>query len=138
MKRKLKKNEKKKKKILKKAIKMWADGRTNDDIKTVLNSNRQQLILSTGSFEINDPLLPKKVKFSEGVSSVFPINDSYVVLNISALVPEKVQSFEASKGPVISSYQTELEKRWIETLRAKYDISINKNALDALKSKQLN
>ncbi|MGB0185421.1 MAG: peptidylprolyl isomerase [Flavobacteriaceae bacterium] len=128
----------KKKSTLKKAIKMWADGRTNDDITTVLNAKRQQLILSTGSFEINDPLLPKKVKFSEGISSVFPINDSYVVLNISAQVPEKVQSFEASKGAVISSYQTELEKRWIETLRAKFDISINKNALDVLKSKHPN
>ena len=128
----------KKKSTLKKTIKMWADGRTNDDITTVLNAKRQQLILSTGSFEINDPLLPKKDKFSEGISSVFPINDSYVVLNISAQVPEKVQSFEASKGAVISSYQTELEKRWIETLRAKFDISINKNALDVLKSKHPN
>lgn len=128
----------KKKSTLKKTIKMWADGRTNDDITTVLNAKRQQLILSTGSFEINDPLLPKKVKFSEGISSVFPINDSYVVLNISAQVPEKVQSFEASKGAVISSYQTELEKRWIETLRTKFDISINKNALDVLKSKHPN
>ena len=128
----------KKKSTLKKAIKMWADGRTNDDITTVLNAKRQQLILSTGSFEINDPLLPKKVKFSEGISSVFQINDSYVVLNISAQVPEKVQSFEASKGAVISSYQTELEKRWIETLRTKFDISINKNALDTLKSKHPN
>lgn len=128
----------KKKSTLKKTIKMWADGRTNDDITTVLNAKRQQLILSTGSFGINDPLLPKKVKFSEGISSVFPLNDSYVVLNISALAPEKVQSFEASKGAVISSYQTELEKRWIETLRAKYDISINENALDTLKSKHPN
>lgn len=128
----------KKKSTLKKTIKMWADGRTNDDITTVLNAKRQQLILSTGSFEINDPLLPKKDKFSEGISSVFPINDSYVVLNISAQVPEKVQSFEASKGAVISSYQTELEKRWIETLRAKFDISINKNALDVLKSERPN
>ena len=128
----------KKKSALKKTIKMWADGRTNDDITTVLNAKRQQLILSTGSFEINDPLLPKKVKFSEGISSFFPINDSYVVLNISAQVPEKLQSFEASKGAVISSYQTELEKRWIETLRAKFDISINKNALDTLKSKHPN
>ena len=128
----------KKKSTLKKTIEMWADGRTNDDITTVLNAKRQQLILSTGSFEINDPLLPKKVKFSEGISSIFPINDSYVVLNISAQAPEKVQSFEASKGAVISSYQTELEKLWIETLRAKFDISINKNALDALKSERPN
>lgn len=128
----------KKKSTLKKTIKMWADGRTNDDITTVLNAKRQQLILSTGSFEINDPLLPKKVKFSEGISSVFPINDSYVVLNISAQSSQKEQSFEVSKGAVISSYQTELEKRWIETLRTKYDISINKNALDVLKSERPN
>ena len=128
----------KKKSTLKKTIKMWADGRTNDDITTVLNAKRQQLIFSTGSFEIDDPLLPRKVKFSAGISSVFPIEDSYVVLNISAQAPEKVQSFETSKGAVISSYQTELEKRWIETLRTKYDVSINKNALDTLKSKRPN
>lgn len=128
----------KKKSVLKKTIKMWVDGRTNDDIKTVLNAKRQQIILSTGSFEIDDPLLPKKVKFSEGISSIFPIDDTYVVLNISAQSPQKEQSFEDSKGAVISSYQTLLEKRWIETLRAKYDILINKNALDALKSKRLN
>lgn len=128
----------KSKSALKKAIKLWADGRTNDDIAAVLNAKRQQLILSTGTFELNNPLLPKKNKFNKGISSIFPIDDSYVVLNISAQVPEEVQSFEASKGAVISSYQTELEKRWIETLRAKYDISINKNALNALKSKHPN
>ena len=128
----------KKKSALKKIIKMWSDGRSNDDITNDLNAKRQQIILSTGSFEIDNPLLPKKVKFKEGISSIFPIEDSYVVLNISAQSPQKMQSFEDSKGAVISSYQAELEKHWIENLRKKYNISINKNALDALKSKRLN
>ncbi|MDG1778016.1 MAG: peptidylprolyl isomerase [Flavobacteriaceae bacterium] len=128
----------KKKSALKKIIKMWSDGRSNDDITNDLNAKRQQIILSTGSFEIDNPLLPKKVKFKEGISSIFPIEDSYVVLNISAQSPQKMQSFEDSKGAVISSYQAELEKHWIENLRTKYNISINKNALDALKSKRLN
>lgn len=124
-----------KKKALKKIIKMWAENQSDDVIAHSTNAKYQHVIFSTGTFEATNPLLPKNVEFHEGISSIFPVDDSYVVLNISTSSPKKLQSFEDSKGAVISSYQALLEERWIENLRSKYEFTINNEALDALKSK---
>jgi len=79
--------------------------------------------------------LPKQTQFTTGISSIYSIDDGYVLLNITGLAPEKHLSFEASKGAVISSYQETLEKQWIQNLREKYIFSVNNEILEALSSK---
>ena len=79
--------------------------------------------------------MPKQTQFTTGISSIYSIEDGYVLLNITSLVPEKNLPFEASKGAVISSYQETLEKQWIQNLREKYNFSVNNEMLEALSSK---
>ena len=124
-----------KKGTLKKTKKMWKNGSSNEAITSALNTKEQKVIVSSGSFNIDDPLLPKQTQFTTGISSIYSIDDGYVLLNITGLAPEKHLSFEASKGAVISSYQETLEKQWIQNLREKYIFSVNNEILEALSSK---
>ncbi len=43
-----------------------------------------------------------------------------------------LRSFEEAKGLVINDYQADLEKKWIDELKKKYPVTINRNALASL------
>ena len=127
-----------KKSVLKKVKKMWIKNQSNEEISNGLNVKNQSVVFSSGTFDIGNSLLPNDATFEKGISEIFPIDDSYVVLNILETQAETPLSFEDAKGAVISSYQNVLEQNWIETLRSKYTVSIDQNVLIELKSKLVN
>ena len=49
-------------------------------------------------------------------------------------MPENQKSFEDAKGNVISDYQTFKEENWVNTLKAKYKVVVNKDVLQKVKS----
>jgi len=124
-----------KKSTLKKVKNLWDKNISNDEVSKVVNAKNQNVIFSSGTFEIGSSLLPKNAVFETGISKIFDLDDSYVVLNILNQQPEKVLSFEDARGAVISSYQNLLEQNWIEVLRAKFSFSVNQNVLNELKQK---
>lgn len=124
-----------KKSTLKKVMKLWVKNMSNDVVSKMVNVKNQNVIFSTGTFEIGSSLLPKNTVFETGISKISPLDNSYVILNVLKQQSEKVLSFEEAKGAVISSYQNLLEQNWIETLRAKYSFSVNLNVLNELKQK---
>jgi len=124
-----------KKSTLKKVKNLWDKNTSNDEVSKVVNAKNQNVIFSSGTFEIGSSLLPKNAVFETGISKIFDLDDSYVVLNILNQQPEKVLSFEDARGAVISSYQNLLEQNWIEALRAKFSFSVNQNVLNELKQK---
>jgi len=124
-----------KKSTLKKVKNLWDKNISNDEVSKVVNAKNQNVIFSSGTFEIGSSLLPKNAVFETGISKIFDLDDSYVVLNILNQQPEKVLSFEDARGAVISSYQNLLEQNWIEALRAKFSFSVNQNVLNELKQK---
>ncbi|UZO80424.1 peptidylprolyl isomerase [Aquimarina sp. ERC-38] len=81
--------------------------------------------------------LTKKLTGKE--NEVVSINegDLYTVLKVIKINPKKIKSFEEIKGKVISDYQEEIEKKWMQELREKYEVKVNKRTLKAIK-KELN
>lgn len=122
-----------KKKKLKAVKKLWIQGLSTEAISQKLNKVDQSLIFSSGDFEIDNPLIPKNMVFSKGISDIFSLGDSYVLLNISNIEKPQLLSFEDAKGAVISNYQNVLESEWLETLKNKYPIFVNEDILNDLK-----
>ena len=122
-----------KKKKLKAVKKLWSQGLSTETISQKLNKRDQALIFSSGDFEIDNPLIPKNIFFKKGISEIFRLDDNYVLLNIRNIEAPQVLSFEDAKGAVISNYQNVLESEWLETLRNKYPIVINRKILNDLK-----
>ncbi len=122
-----------KKKKMKAVKKLWIQGLSTEAISQKLNKVDQSLIFSSGDFEIDNPLIPKNMVFSKGISDIFSLGDSYVLLNISNIEKPQLLSFEDAKGAVISNYQNVLESEWLETLKNKYPIFVNEDILNDLK-----
>jgi peptidyl-prolyl cis-trans isomerase SurA len=56
----------------------------------------------------------------------------YYLVEIERLIPPGIRSFQEAKASVISDYQEELEKKWLDGLRAKHKVTINKKAVKAV------
>ena len=121
------------KKALKSVKSLWTKGQTNQAISKKLNAKKQTIIMSSGTFDVNDSILPSGVKFTEGTSEIISNGNNYVILKIEQLIPESIQPFETVKGQVISDYQKRIETQWIESLREKFQVRIDAAVLKNLK-----
>ena len=114
--------------------KMLAEGKTSEEVKAALNTEDQVNVLITpGIFEIDDEKLPKDIEIKEGVSKIYKNNDSSIIVNVKQVIAPGVKSLDEIKGKVLSDYQNELEKNWMESLRSKYKVEVNKKVLKRVK-----
>jgi peptidyl-prolyl cis-trans isomerase SurA len=54
------------------------------------------------------------------------VDNSYYLVEILKLIPPGGQSFSEARARVISDYQNELEARWLDQLKNKYPVKVNK------------
>jgi len=112
-------------------------GITSTEIKEKLNGEDVKVIISQGVFEEDWRELPKGLEIKEGISQIHKVNDSHVIVEIKEILPPGIKALEDVRGKVLSSYQNFFEETWMESLRAKYKVVINKKALRKVK-KELN
>lgn len=115
-------------------VELLQAGKSVEDIKTQLNTNdKVNVIISEGIFEKGKRELPEVFVFKTGISKVYQKNSDYVVVNVKEVIPVGVKELNVIKGKVMSDYQDFLETKWMEELRAKYKVEINKRALKKIK-----
>lgn len=120
--------------VAKQVRQLLSQGKSVDEIKNQINKDGKiQVIVTTGIFEITQKELPKDFKPSLGVSEIYNKENTYVIVQTNKIIPPEPKPFKEVKGKVISDYQNYLEKEWMQSLRAKHQISINKKTLKKLK-----
>ncbi len=75
-----------------------------------------------------------------GKSSVSPLKYDSALRTasfqiVTDVIPAKPKTLEEAKGYILSDYQNELDKQWVEKLRKKYKVQINEKAFDNLVKK---
>lgn len=124
-----------KQKTLKKVSKLLQQGMALDQIKSLVNSNDEvQVIFTSDIMDASHQALPKDFKFKKGVSKVMNHNNAFVVVNVKEVLPETQKTFDEAKGAIISDYQTFKEENWINELKEKYKVKVNKEALSKVKA----
>ncbi len=114
--------------------KMLAEGKTAEEIKTALNTDdKVNVLITPGLFEVDQRELPEGLEIKEGVSKVYPNNDSFEVVNIKAILAPGEKSLDEVKGKVLSNYQNDIEAKWMQELHSKYKVEVDKKALKHLK-----
>ena len=111
-------------------------GEESATIKKQINSDGKiNIITISDVFEIDQSELPKGLIPEKGVSDI-KLNDGfYVVVNIKEVIEPNLKEFDEVRGTVISDFQTEIEKKWMQSLRDKYEVKINNKSLKKLKKK---
>lgn len=116
---------------------MFEKGNTEEEIKSAFNTEEVvKVILTQGTFEMGNSILPDSFEAKTGVSKVYNIssnkntNDTqFIVINTTEVIPSGFKEFNEVRGKVMSAYQNELESKWMEELREKYKFKVNKKAL---------
>ena len=111
-------------------------GEESATIKKQINSDGKiNIITISDVFEIDQSELPEGLIPEKGVSDI-KLNDGfYVVVNIKEVIEPTLKEFDEVRGTVISDFQTEIEKKWMQSLRDKYEVKINNKSLKKLKKK---
>jgi peptidyl-prolyl cis-trans isomerase SurA len=107
-----------------------------EEIKATLAKENIVVVTTEGLIEVDSSDLPENFIAAEGVSDIYTDEDSFVVVNVNTILESSVKTLDAVRGRVINSYQAELEKRWMQSLRTKYSVEMNDKTLKKLK-KQL-
>ena len=95
-------------------------------IKKQINSDGKiNIITLSDIFEIDQSELPEGLIPEKGISDI-KLNDGfYVLVNIKEVMEPTLKEFDEVRGKVISDFQTEIEKKWMQSLRDKYEVKIN-------------
>ena len=111
-------------------------GEESVTIKKQINSDGKINVITVSDvFEIDQSELPEDLIPEKGVSDI-KLNDGfYVVVNIKEVIEPTLKEFDEVRGTVISNFQTEIEEKWMQSLRDKYEVKINNKSLKKLKKK---
>ena len=97
--------------------------RTEEDVITV----------ERGIFSRGDNQLTDHVEWTEGVSEIFEKDNKYRIVLIHRTLDPEPKTLDEARGQVIADYQDYLEGIWLEGLRDKYNVVVNKDVLSDIK-----
>jgi peptidyl-prolyl cis-trans isomerase SurA len=112
----------------------------NDDV-AIVDKFRTDSIISVkiqpGKFEKGDNNFVDMIEWKPGLSGELnsSVDKNIVFVKVKAILPQQEKALSEAKGIITSDYQTYLEKQWIEELRVKYPVTINKDVLEKVKAK---
>jgi peptidyl-prolyl cis-trans isomerase SurA len=83
---------------------------------------------STRSFDLFEKGDSKIVDKAPWVTGIHQVEDNgmFYIVEISNLVLPGQKTFEQARAEVIADYQLQLEKGWLDRLRKKYPVEVNK------------
>jgi len=91
----------------------------------------------TGTFQRDDRPALRDITWKPGHYASQNGNTFHLIV-VNKMIPPGALSFEDARASVISEYQNELEKNWLESLRKKYPVKVNdktkNNVVEKLKS----
>lgn len=124
------------KKTAKKVAKLIENDSTAQAIKALINlDGKVNVIFTKDTMSAGHQALPKDFTLEKGISKIHKHDKSYIVAKVFEVYPKKNKPFEAVKGIVMSDYQNDKEKVWLEELRNKYKVVVNQDVLKKAKAK---
>lgn len=108
-------------------IESYRDTIRNSDVKAIVRY---------GYYQRGDDHSVDQTEWTPGTVSVYPstVDDGVTVVRIVGERAPEHKKLKEARGLVTSDYQVELERKWIEELRAKYPVSINQPVLEKVKA----
>jgi len=108
---------------------------TPDEIKKRVSSNpKDTIVISDYASLPEDPVFKGYKEWSKGFSPITPVDKGYSFVRfVKEEVGEPIP-MEDIRGRLIADYQEFLEKQWVESLKEKYEVVINRELLKKVAS----
>lgn len=120
--------------IAEQALELLSEGKTEAEIKEALNTNKKvTAIVTSGKYEVTNRQLPTGFIAEKGISKIYNSEGSFVVVNVTEVIPPGPKKFEEVRGKVLNNYQNQLEVEWMNSLRSKFKVNVNKKVLKRVK-----
>jgi peptidyl-prolyl cis-trans isomerase SurA len=124
-----------KREVIEKTMAMFKADKSTDEIKKALNTDKTvEVMINQGIFEEGNSVLPKNVPFNTGVTETIKNGNYFYVTKVNKTLPASSKTFEEAKGKVINEYQQYLEENWISNLKKEFDIKINQDVFEKIKT----
>lgn len=102
-------------------------------LKEINPDTTKNLKIESGKFSKKENKYIDAVTWAPGLSNDIPANPGVVIVNIKKVLPPEIKTLNEARGLITNDYQNYLEKIWVESLRNKYTVTINKDILSHIK-----
>lgn len=104
---------------------------TNEEILNKINDvSPLNLQVEEGKFAQGANPYTDQIDWKEGISKdIKGKNGSFIIVDITQILAPQLKELEETKGKVISDYQNALEQEWVNNLRNKFPVTVNKEIL---------
>lgn len=109
-----------------------ANRRGSDLMQYLKVESLTDISVKSGLFERGQDQLIDHIEWKPGWTKPFPWNGNFVVVNVQEVIPAQPKAMDEIRGLLIADYQNYLEKQWVEQLKDKYHIEVNKELLGRL------
>lgn len=107
---------------------------SNDSLLKVINHNSQlNLKVKEGKFQEHEEDALENVKWETGLKPAFDFKGQTVIVWVKEVLQPQVKTLKEARGLVANAYQDSLMEQWIKDLRAKYPVTVDREALKGLK-----
>ena len=113
-------------------IKSMIVGKGISEYKSVIDANlpkdsMRNVRVEIGVFAIGDNAWVDKLAFGQGEGG--KLRKGFTAVELEGRIIEKPETYLDVKGVVMNDYQKYLEEKWVESLRKKYKVKVNKDVL---------
>jgi peptidyl-prolyl cis-trans isomerase SurA len=102
-------------------------------LKEINTDTTKNLKIESGKFSKKENKYIDAVTWAPGLSNDLPANPGVVIVNVKKLLPSEIKTMNEARGLITNDYQNYLEKIWVESLRNKYTVKVNKDILSRIK-----
>jgi peptidyl-prolyl cis-trans isomerase SurA len=109
-------------------------GLKDDAILKEMNVDTAKVVtVETGKYSKKDNKYIDAITWKPGISDDIPANPGVVIVNVNKVLIPDNKTLNEARGLVTNDYQNYLEKIWVDYLRHKYTVTVNKDVLAQIK-----
>jgi peptidyl-prolyl cis-trans isomerase SurA len=107
----------------------------NDEalLKEINIDTTKNLKIESGKYSKKENKYIDAIAWKPGLSEDIPSNPGTVIINVKNVLPPNVKTLNEARGLITNDYQNFLERIWVEYLRHKYTVTVNKDVLAKIK-----
>ncbi|MBA3901998.1 MAG: peptidylprolyl isomerase, partial [Bacteroidetes bacterium] len=120
-------------KIAQQAGSLVSQSKPTEEISKAINKDSQlNLKIESGKFSKGENEIADGIEWKPGITKNIKKDQRVVFVHVHEKLKAQPKSLKEARGLVTAEYQTTLEKQWIESLKAKYPVVINKEILQLI------